>query len=161
MVATGVRVGELVTIGIRDIDVEGGTIRVLGKGQRERIVYVTDSWQRRLIGSYLHTRADSSPRHDVALVNSHGERLSTATVRARLAKASADARLGRHLTPHMLRHTAATQLIESGVDIRFVQRLLGHASLSTTEIYTHVSDSALRSAVEDARVVGRSLAPQS
>jgi site-specific recombinase XerD len=158
MVATGVRVGELVTIGVRDIDVEAGTIRVLGKGQRERVVYVTDPWQRRLVESYLRTRDDRAPRHDVALVNSRGERLSTSTVRARLAKASDDARLGRHLTPHMLRHTAATQLIESGVDIRFVQRLLGHASLSTTEIYTHVSDAALKSAVEGAGIVERSLA---
>jgi integrase/recombinase XerD len=96
----------------------------------------------------------------MALINSHAEPLSTATVRARLAKASVDARLGRHLTPHMLRHTAATQLIESGVDIRFVQRLLGHASLSTTEIYTHVSDAALKSAVEGAGIVERSLAPR-
>ena len=63
--------------------------------------------------------------------------------------------LSNRVTPHMLRHTAATQLIEAGVDIRYIQRLLGHASLSTTEIYTHVSDSALRRVVSDADVLGR------
>jgi integrase/recombinase XerD len=75
-------------------------------------------------------------------------------MRARLAKAGRDAGLARKVTPHMLRHTAATQLIEAGVDIRYIQRLLGHASLSTTEIYTHVSDRALRRVVSDADVLG-------
>jgi integrase/recombinase XerD len=78
-------------------------------------------------------------------------------MRARLVNAARDAGLGIRVTPHMLRHTAATQLIESGVDIRYIQRLLGHASLSTTEIYTHVSDGALRRVVSDADVVGKLL----
>jgi integrase/recombinase XerD len=76
-------------------------------------------------------------------------------MRSRLAKATRAAGLGIHVTPHMLRHTAATQLIEAGVDIRYIQRLLGHASLSTTEIYTHVSDRALHRVVSDADVLGR------
>jgi integrase/recombinase XerD len=76
-------------------------------------------------------------------------------MRSRLAKAARAAGLDKHVTPHMLRHTAATQLIEAGVDIRYIQRLLGHASLSTTEIYTHVSDRALRRVVSDADVLGR------
>ena len=80
-----------------------------------------------------------------------------AAMRARLAKAAADAGLGARVTPHMLRHTAATQLIEAGVDIRYIQRLLGHASLSTTEIYTHVTNPALQRIVSDADVLGRVL----
>jgi integrase/recombinase XerD len=76
-------------------------------------------------------------------------------MRSRLAKAAAAADLSVHVTPHMLRHTAATQLIEAGVDIRYIQRLLGHASVTTTEIYTHVSDEALRRTVSNADVLGR------
>jgi integrase/recombinase XerD len=76
-------------------------------------------------------------------------------MRARLAKSARDAGLGARVTPHMLRHTAATQLIEAGVDIRYIQRLLGHASLTRTEIYTHVSDRALRQVVSDADILGR------
>ena len=78
-------------------------------------------------------------------------------MRSRLAKAASDASLRVKVTPHMLRHTAATQLIEAGVDIRYIQRLLGHASLATTEIYTHVSDRALRRVVSDADVLERLL----
>ena len=78
-------------------------------------------------------------------------------MRSRLAKAAREAGLSARVTPHMLRHTAATQLIERGVDIRYIQRLLGHASLTTTEIYTHVSDRALKRVVSDADVLGLSL----
>ena len=77
-------------------------------------------------------------------------------MRSRLTKAAAAAGVPTRVTPHMLRHTAATQLIEAGVDIRYIQRLLGHASLSTTEIYTHVSDKALGALSRDADVLGRS-----
>ncbi|MEI9932452.1 MAG: tyrosine-type recombinase/integrase [Rhizomicrobium sp.] len=73
-------------------------------------------------------------------------------LRLRLHSVARRSRLGR-VTPHMLRHTAATLLLEGGVDIRFVQRLLGHASIATTQIYTHVSDSALRNALEQADVM--------
>ncbi len=78
-------------------------------------------------------------------------------MRRRLAHAAQAAGLGARVTPHMLRHTAATQLIEAGVDIRYIQRLLGHASLTTTEIYTHISDRALRQVLSDADVLGRRL----
>ncbi len=157
MLTTGVRVGELVGLKVDDIDVDGGSVRVMGKGRRERVVYLTDQWHRSLMQSYLRTREELGPTHPLCLVNTNGDQLTTAAVRARLAKSSTRAGLDRRVTPHMLRHTAATQLIESGVDIRFVQRLLGHASLSTTEIYTHVSDEALRRAVTGAEVLTRSL----
>jgi integrase/recombinase XerD len=78
-------------------------------------------------------------------------------MRSRLVKAARAAGLSARVTPHMLRHTAATQLIEAGVDIRYIQRLLGHASLSTTEIYTHVSDRALSRVVSKADVLGKVL----
>ena len=78
-------------------------------------------------------------------------------MRSRIDRAAVDAGITVRITPHMLRHTAATQLIEAGVDIRFVQRLLGHASLTTTEIYTHVADVSLRRAILKADVLGQAL----
>src|SRR5439155_15530118 len=97
--------------------------------------------------------------HPWLLFNLRHEPMTAAAMRARLIKAADAAGLRARVTPHMLRHTAATQLIEAGVDIRYIQRLLGHASLSTTEIYTHVSDCALRRVVSDADVLGRLLQP--
>jgi integrase/recombinase XerD len=81
------------------------------------------------------------------------------SIRTKLRRVAAEAGIGRPVTPHMLRHTAATLLIETGVDIRIVQRLLGHSSIATTEIYTHVSDEALRTTLERANVLGGLTAP--
>jgi integrase/recombinase XerD len=158
MVSTGVRVGEVVSIKCTDMDLEGGTIRVFGKGRREREVYVTTAWVAELTRAYVEARAALGVHHSYLLFNENHGPVTPATLRARLARAAQDADLEVRVTPHMLRHTAATQLIEAGVDIRFIQRLLGHASLSTTEIYTHVSNDALRKVVSGADVVGRLLA---
>jgi site-specific recombinase XerD len=128
---------------------------VLGKGRRERMVYVSDSWIAELLRHHLATRSALNLPHEQLLSNQRGQPLSTAALRSRLSKASAQAGIKRRITPHMLRHTAATQLVESGVDIRFVQRLLGHASIATTEIYTHVSDQSVHRAIKRANVLGR------
>lgn len=79
--------------------------------------------------------------------------MKSQSVRSKLRRFAEEAGLERRVTPHMLRHTAATLLIETGVDIRFVQRLLGHSSIATTEIYTHVTDEALRATLERANVL--------
>jgi integrase/recombinase XerC len=154
MVATGVRVNEVVSIQCRDIDLPGRTLRLLGKGRRERQVFLTNDWITALTSAYLKTRAALGAEHPYLLFNSHYGPLTAPAMRSRLVKAAQDAGLRARVTPHMLRHTAATQLIEAGVDIRYIQRLLGHASLTTTEIYTHVSDRALRRVVSDADVLG-------
>ena len=86
-------------------------------------------------------------------VNRYGHAIKPQSIRAKLRRNGLAAGMSRRLTPHMLRHTAATLLIETGVDIRFVQRLLGHSSIATTEIYTHVSDEALRTTLERAAVL--------
>jgi site-specific recombinase XerD len=157
MLATGVRVTELVSIMCQDVDVAGRTVRIVGKGRRERLVYLTNDWIADLTQSYLATRDALGIEHPQLLFNRRRAPLTAPAMRSRLAKVAGDAGLGIKVTPHMLRHTAATQLIEAGVDIRLIQRLLGHASLSTTEIYTHVSDHALRRVVSDADVLGRTL----
>jgi len=87
-------------------------------------------------------------------VNRYGLPMKPQSIRSRLRRHAIDVGLSRRVTPHMLRHTAATLLIETGVDIRIVQRLLGHSSIATTEIYTHVSDEALRATLERADVLG-------
>ena len=157
MLATGLRVGEVAGIRCADIDLADSRIRVRGKGSRERTVFLPDPWTQRLVGAYMNTRASLGIVHQHLLFSHTGRPVTPAAIRTRLSKAGNDARLIRRVTPHMLRHSAATNLIESGVDIRYVQRLLGHASLSTTEIYTHVSDVALRRMVTEANVLARFL----
>jgi integrase/recombinase XerC len=160
MLATGVRVNETVSIKCDDIDLPGRTLRIVGKGRRERQVFLTNDWIHGLMSAYLSTRAALAIEHPHLFFNWQQAPLTAAAMRARVAKAARDAGLRPRVTPHMLRHTAATQLIEAGVDIRYIQRLLGHASLTTTEIYTHVSDGALRRVVSDADVVGKLARPR-
>jgi site-specific recombinase XerD len=155
MVATGARVHETVSIRVGDVDLTSGSVRITGKGRRERHVFLSNDWLRDLTRAYLASRVALEVAHGQLLFNLHCDPLTASALRSRLAKAAADAGLPARVTPHMLRHTAATQLIEAGVDIRYIQRLLGHASLSTTEIYTHVSDGALKRVVSDADVLGR------
>jgi len=155
MVATGVRVHEVVGFRCRDIDFPNRSIRLLGKGRRERQVFLPNDWIAGFTETYANARGELSLQHSRLLFNLRLDPLTPAAMRSRLSKAASAAGLTQRVTPHMLRHSAATQLIEAGVDIRYIQRLLGHASLSTTEIYTHVSDSALRRVVSDADVLGR------
>jgi integrase/recombinase XerD len=155
MVATGMRVNETVSIKASDVDLPGRTVRITGKGRRERQVFLPNDWITGLTNAYLKTRAALDLEHPQLLFNSRRAPLTAPAMRSRLAKAAREAGLSAKVTPHMLRHTAATQLIEAGVDIRYIQRLLGHASLTTTELYTHVSDLALRRVVSDADVMGR------
>jgi integrase/recombinase XerD len=155
MVTTGIRVNESVSIKCHDIDLPGRTLRLVGKGCRERQVFLTNDWITALTSAYIQARSTLVLNHHRLLFNLRYDPLTPAAMRSRLARATRAADLRMHVTPHMLRHTAATQLIEAGVDIRYIQRLLGHACLSTTEIYTHVSDRALRRVVSDADVLGR------
>jgi integrase/recombinase XerD len=157
MLATGVRVNEVTGIRCIDIDLPSRSLRVLGKGQRERIVFLTNEWIVAFTSAYLTAHTSLRLPQLQFLFNDYRRPLTPDAMRTRLAKASVGAGLRIHVTPHMLRHTAATQLIEAGVDIRFIQRLLGHASLTTTEIYTHVSDRALRQIVTDTDVLTRLL----
>lgn len=144
---TGIRISELAAIRLSAVDLEQGTIRIFGKGSRERQVFVPDERTVSALKNYIadhHQVTDQSRR---LLVNSRGRPATAACLRARITAAARNAGLRRRMTPHSLRHTAATTLLEAGVDIRFVQRLLGHQSIATTQIYTHVSDRALKAAI--------------
>lgn len=158
MVATGLRVGELVSLRVSDIDLDGGSIRVVGKGRRERVVYVPPGQLLSGLDDYLTQR--SAALNDPLIANRSDRCLTTAALRDRIGRAARQAGIERRITPHMLRHTCATHLLDAGVDIRIVQRLLGHASISTTEIYTHVSDISLRRAICSADVIGSILSPR-
>lgn len=157
MIATGIRVSELVGIKCSDVDLEGCSVRIVGKGRRERFVYLTDGWATELLSAYMAAREPLGIDHDSLLWDRRRAPLSASAMRTRLARSARTAGIARHVTPHMLRHSAATQLVESGVDIRIIQRLLGHASLSTTEIYTHVSDVALKRVIQEADILVKSL----
>jgi site-specific recombinase XerD len=158
LVATGMRVGELCRLRLDDVASDGSVLRIHGKGARDRVAYVTDAGLRQELRGIVEDRRRSPANGDTTgaalFLNRHGAPLRPQSVRAKLKRLASEAGLGRRVTPHMLRHTAATLLIETGVDIRFVQRLLGHSSIATTEIYTHVSDEALRRTLERADVLG-------
>ena len=153
MIATGIRVGELVSIELEQIFWSEGKIRILGKGHHERYVFLPDNEITVLVKSYQHLRQLANPDHRHLLINSRGKPATTQFIRKLVNKLSEGTNVDRHITPHMFRHSAACELLESGVDIRFVQRLLGHYSISTTELYTHVTDNALQEQVCRASVL--------
>lgn len=153
---TGMRVSELTALTIADIDLERRTLRVRGKGNRERLVFLTSGEVVSELRSFMKDEGLGRAAPSTWLFrNRTNGRLSTNAVRHKLRSITADAGLSRRITPHMLRHSAATSLLEAGIDIRFVQRLLGHRSISTTEIYTHVSDERLKQAIFKANTLGR------
>ena len=152
LLVTGVRISELASIRIGDIDLEQRSIRILGKGSRERQVFLPDDAITAVVREYIAKMHDSRMLSANLLLNARGRPASSACLRGRIRALAQKAGLARHVTPHMFRHTAATALIEAGVDIRFVQRLLGHQNIATTQIYTHISDRALKAAIVGANV---------
>ena len=144
---TGTRVSELVNIKINDIDINRHEIRVLGKGSKERIVYFGD-YEVDILKSYLNTSRPKllkDKHNDYLFLNHLGNKLTDRGVRLIIDKTIEKASLKHKVSPHTLRHTFATHLLNEGADLKSVQELLGHASLSTTQIYTHVSNERLRS----------------
>jgi integrase/recombinase XerC len=137
---SGIRVSELAGLNCRDIDSEGSLLRVRGKGNKDRLVPLTN-FAIKAIQVYLQRRED---KQEALLLNYQGSRLSTRSVRRVLEKIALDAGLSQHLHPHMLRHSFATHLLDGGADLRSVQELLGHAKLSSTQIYTHLTRERLR-----------------
>ncbi|MEN2983509.1 MAG: site-specific tyrosine recombinase/integron integrase [Dictyoglomaceae bacterium] len=136
--ATGIRVGELIKIKERDINWELGEIKVLGKRARERIVILGEETLQILKIYYEKVRPKLlKTKTDILFLNAKGKPLSDRGVRLIISKYSNI--LKRKFTPHTLRHTFATHLLESGADLRSVQELLGHARISTTQIYTHIT----------------------
>jgi len=147
---TGMRVGELVNLSIRDIDLYEKTVRVFGKGSKERILPLGNP-SIRAVQEYLTSR--DIFRKNISLdkidqnalfLNRFGGRLSVRSIRRLLIKYMKMADLNKKISPHVLRHSFATHLLGGGADLRSVQELLGHESLSTTQIYTHITKERLK-----------------
>jgi integrase/recombinase XerC len=151
--SAGLRVSELVGLNEGDLDLAAGIVRVRGKGKRERLSPV-GSFAAQAVKQWLRVRRVSprepEGRNAPLFVNRLGRRLTTRSVGRMLEKYLAITGLDRRTTPHTLRHSFATHLLDGGADIRSVQELLGHKSLVTTQIYTHVSTANLRAAYEKA-----------
>jgi integrase/recombinase XerC len=135
--ASGIRCAELVALDLGDVDLDGRLARVLGKGSKERIVLFGARAQRAL-RAWLATRDGLRPRGPALFLNARGSRLSDRSVRKLVAHRVEAVALARRCSPHTLRHSFATHLLARGADLRAIQELLGHASLSTTQRYTHV-----------------------
>jgi len=153
MYSTGIRVSELVDLAESDVDFAGGVLHVRGKGKKQRTSPIGPT-ALAAIRKYIDLRR-AEPRaasfdQRSLFVNKHGQRLSTRSVRRKLDKYLAAAGLDPTISPHTLRHSFATHMLNNGADLRSVQELLGHQSLSTTQIYTHLTSKRLKEAYNEA-----------
>jgi integrase/recombinase XerD len=155
---TGARISEVCTLGIGDVDLDGGLLRLFGKGSKERVVPL-GRWARVALAAWLGEGARSAmePEQwarrgdaDAVFLNQRGGRLGRQGAWAIVRKYGDAAGLGERLTPHVLRHSCATHMLDHGADIRAVQELLGHASITTTQVYTMVSNERLFAAYDAA-----------
>lgn len=156
LIATGMRVSELCSLDLDDLDLAGKTVRIAGKGDKERIVHLEDERTLEALRTYLELRKEQETHAatDALFLNRSGTRMSDRAVRDVIRRRCEEAGLDVHVTPHMFRHTFATWLLERDVDIRYIQKLLGHSSLRTTEIYTHVTSAKLREILRDSNPRG-------
>ena len=147
--SAGLRVSEIVALRMSDWDRDAGVLRVMGKGRKERVAPV-GSYATRALSAWedVSEPADQPESRDVLFLNRFGKRLTTRSIGRMLEKYIKCAGLERLTTPHTLRHSFATHLLDGGADLRCVQELLGHKSLTTTQIYTHISTRHLQETYE-------------
>jgi len=151
--SSGLRVSELVALDLADVDFLGEVVHIRGKGKKERLSPIGSS-ALQAIQQYLRFRDDNPRKHafdaQALFINKHGQRLSTRSVRRKLDKYLLQAGLDTRISPHTLRHSFATHMLNNGADLRIVQELLGHRSLSTTQVYTHLTTQKMKDVYEDA-----------
>ena len=152
--STGMRVSEIVALNMDDVDFLGEVIHIRGKGKKERLAPIGSS-ALQAIQHYIEFRNrrmanDSSFDSRVLFANKHGQRLSTRSVRRKMDKYLTMAGLDPAISPHTLRHSFATHMLNNGADLRSVQELLGHQSLSTTQVYTHVTTAKIKNVYDNA-----------
>ena len=138
--ATGARVAEVCNLKDEDVDLRKGRVKILGKGGRERMLQLCDEEVTAAVRDYRGLWGDEVEENGYFFHNRLGGRLSEQSVRAGLRRHATAAGMGGRVTPHMLRHSVATLLLEEGIDIRYIQSLLGHSSVVTTQVYTEVRD---------------------
>ncbi len=143
MYSSGLRRSEVTGLTVKDVDFFNGVVKVLGKGNKERLVPVTDAALAAL-KTYLASRPSPGP-HDALFLNAHGKPLTGDGLAYIFKNTAISAHLARKVTPHSLRHSFATHLLNNGCDLRSLQEMLGHQSLAATQVYTHVSLEKLKS----------------
>lgn len=152
--ATGMRVSELSGLNFGDLNLENNEIKVLGKGKKERIVLVSNK-AKEFLNTYINTARSMIFRGDTpekitekstVFINKTGYRLQPQSIRLAIKEVVSSIKLPKEVTPHVFRHSFATKLLENGADLRIVQELLGHSSISNTQIYTHVTTERLKQA---------------
>ena len=143
--SSGIRASELIDLNEYMVNIEEREIRVIGKGNKERITFFSEN-TKKWLEKYIEEkkRKYSNYTKDTIFTNSRGEKLTTRSLRRLIADYAKKAGLQKEVTPHVFRHTFATELLNNGVDIRYLQELLGHSSISTTQVYTHVSKAFLK-----------------
>lgn len=149
---TGLRVAEIIRMNINDVDFDEGEIKVLGKGSKERIV-LFGTHAKEALNNYINEgrpKLLSKKKMPAVFVNRRGGRLTPRSVERMIVNYAKKAGLKKKVTPHTLRHSFATHLLSGGADLRMVQELLGHVSLSTTQVYTHITKERLKEVYDSA-----------
>lgn len=151
--STGIRVSELVALEVGDVDFGQNVLKVRGKGKKERVIPIGPGAVKAVL-HYLDMRrvhvVPGKQNVEALFINKHGQRLSTRSVRRKLDKYLLEAGLDLSVSPHTLRHSFATHMLQRGADLRSLQELLGHQSLSTTQVYTHLTSATVREEYEKA-----------
>ena len=137
--ATGARVSEICNLTTTSIDLQNFTVKIFGKGSKERIIQIENPAVRKALRNYYEVFENDIQQNGFFFINKLHKRLSEQSVRAMISKYTKLCGCNMHITPHMFRHSFATLLLEEDVDIRYIQKLLGHSSITTTQIYTHVT----------------------
>ena len=137
--ATGIRISELCNLKVSDIDLKTGVIKVLGKGKRERIIQICNTDIKSLLKKYRKLYINHIKDDEYVFINRLGQPISTQSVRLMLRQYVQKSGISKNVTPHTFRHTFATLLLEENVDIRYIQSLLGHSTITTTQLYTHIN----------------------
>lgn len=139
--STGIRISELCSLKASDVNLIDNTLLIFGKGAKERRIQIGNEDVNKLLLNYQECFCDDIQKTNHFFVNKTGQPVSDQSVRRMITKYATLAGIEMHITPHMFRHTFATSLLESDVDIRYIQEMLGHSSINITEIYTHVTAS--------------------
>ncbi len=137
--ATGMRISELCSMTLGSLDLSNYVIKIHGKGSKERLIQICNKNIQNLINQYCKEFEYELSHKNFLFINRLGNRLSEQSVRNMIANYTEQANISLHITPHMFRHSFATLLLEEDVDIRYIQQMLGHSSITTTQIYTHTS----------------------
>lgn len=147
---SGLRIGELINLTLRDVDMENDIIRCFGKGSKERIVPIND-YEKYFLRLYLDKRSEFliKGNNDYLFLNNHGNKMTRQGFLKNLKKILLQKGIKKNVTPHTLRHSFASHMLKGGADLRSIQMLLGHSDISTTKIYTHITNEKVRKDYEE------------